>query len=357
VKAISKAPRRSDRIRAAVDETFRSSTGTKQQSGSSVTKQDVRLLDLSNTRSIQTNAVKTRKRDQEVKKTLIEQPRKCLRTQDSPPKNPCEQVEKEKQRQEDEVTSSTTPFAQPSKRLQSVWKTISDARVDFWRKNTIWPTAEQERTMDCFRDLVQPALAKKRSLASRRQQHSDDIDTIPTRTSCDQSLREQKSTPYRHPRYERQLSERGSFMGQYKGGIGAENEMLCKKLLTWTQLHPKDTNFEDNLFTHTLDSIKSRNEARVIRDIAPLITPSAEILAIRGAQHLGILRETINAIWTNAIPFYGPRPQPDYGLGFKREDLPRNNYESFSPLLAMICKIAPTSRLRTICIFHSLPAK
>jgi hypothetical protein len=68
-----------------------------------------------------------------------------------------------------------------------------------------------------------------------------------------------------------------------------------------------------------LESIKGRNETRVIRDIAQLIAPPAEILAIRGAKHLKILRETTNTSWNNAIPFSGPRPQPDYSLGFKRE--------------------------------------
>jgi len=42
----------------------------------------------------------------------------------------------------------------------------------------------------------------------------------------------------------------------------------------------------------------------------------AEPLADRGAKHLEILRETTDALWANAISFYGTYPQPDYGLGF-----------------------------------------
>jgi hypothetical protein len=63
-------------------------------------------------------------------------------------------------------------------------------------------------------------------------------------------------------------------------------------------------------------SIRGKNETRVIRDIEQLIVPSAEILAIRGAQHLKILHETTDVSWHNAYPINGLRPQPDYALGF-----------------------------------------
>jgi len=124
-------------------------------------------------------------------------------------------------------------------------------------------------------------------------------------------------------------------MYRYEGGISAESKALCQKLLNSRQSPPKDTLFEDELFEDTLESIKGRNETRVIRDIAQLIVPPAEILAIRGAKHLKTLRETTNAGWNNAIPFYGSRLQPDYSLGFKREAFTGNDYRSFSPLLEM----------------------
>jgi hypothetical protein len=188
--------------------------------------------------------------------------------------------------------------------------------------------------MDRFRDLVQHALPRKRSLASLRRKRSDVTSEIASsRTPSDQQPREQKSAPYRHPRYEGQLSERGSFMSKYKGGISAESKTLCQKLLNSAQSPPKDTLFEDELFEDTLESIKGRNEARVVRDIAQLIVPPAEILAIRGATHLKILRETTNAGWNNAIPFYGPRPQPDYSLGFKREAFTREQLQKLQPFI------------------------
>jgi hypothetical protein len=190
--------------------------------------------------------------------------------------------------------------------------------------------------MDRFRDIVQHALAKKRSSASLRRKRSDtsiNTETAPTRTPSDQQPREQKSAPYKHPRYEGQLQERGSFMGKYADSITAEGKDLCQKLLRASSSLPKHTLFDDNLFEDTLELIKGRNETRVIRDIAQLIVPPAEILAISGAKHLKILRETTNAGWNNAIPFCGPRPQPDYGLGFKREAFNREQLQKLQPFI------------------------
>lgn len=223
------------------------------------------------------------------------------------------------------VRTSTASASEPARR-----KTIREARVDYWNENQSWPTEEQEKTMDRFRNLVQPALARKKSSASLRI----NTETLPTRTPSNQQG-EQKRAPYRHPRYEGQLSERGSFMSRYKGGISAKSKELCQKLL---RSPPKGTLFEDGLFEDTLEAIKGRNETRVIRDIAQLIVPPAEILAIRGTEHLKILRETTNAGWNNAIPFSGPRPQPDYSLGFKREVFfTRERLQNLQPFIGEDC--------------------
>ncbi|KAH8719381.1 hypothetical protein GQ44DRAFT_751630 [Phaeosphaeriaceae sp. PMI808] len=239
-------------------------------------------------------------------------------------------------REEDEVSTplpslKRTSTASTSKPVR--WKTITEARVDYWNENQNWPTEEQENTMVRFRDLARPVLARKKSSASLRRKHSDASINTETRTHSDQQPREQKSAPYRHPRYEGQLSERGSFMCRYKGVISAESKALCQRLLNLPLSLPKDTLFEDELFEDTLESIKGRNETRLIRDIAQLIVPPAEILAIRGAKHLKTLRETTNAGWNNAIPFYGLRPQPDYSLGFKREAFTQEQLQKLQPFI------------------------
>lgn len=227
--------------------------------------------------------------------------------------------------------ASKTPVSE-----QTEWKTISEARIDHWLENGNWLTEEQEQIIDHSRDIAHHALARKRSSASLRRKRSDtstNPETVLTRTPSDQQPREQKSAPYRHPRYEGQLSERGSFMCRYKGSISAESKALCQKLLKSPQSLPEDTLFEDETFEDTLDSVKGRNETRVVRDIAQLIVPPAEVLAIRGANHLKVLRETTNAGWNNAIPFYRPRPQPDYSLGFKREAFTRERLQKLQPFI------------------------
>ncbi|PQE24153.1 hypothetical protein CJF31_00002371 [Rutstroemia sp. NJR-2017a BVV2] len=72
----------------------------------------------------------TRKRTADLENVSIEQPRKKhLGAQDQP----CEQIEKQNHPRENES---------------------SQARIDFWRRNGTWPTAEQEETIDGLRNLV-----------------------------------------------------------------------------------------------------------------------------------------------------------------------------------------------------------
>ena len=191
--------------------------------------------------------------------------------------------------------------------------------------------------MDRFKELVNHALARKRSKSSLRRKHSDasiNVEKVSTRTPSDQQQREQKSAPYRHPRYEGQLQERGSFMDDHEEGVTTQSEKLCQRLLKTPRKPPEHTLFsDDNLFKKTCKRLRGENETKVIRDIAQLIVPSAEILADYGAKHLEILRETTNAGWINAIPFYGPRPQPDFGLGFKREAFSPEQLQKLQPFI------------------------
>lgn len=85
------------------------------------------------------------------------------------------------------------------------------------------------------------------------------------------------------------------------------------------------------MFEKTCQRLRGENEAIVIYYITQPIVPSAVALAIRGAKHLEILRETVNAGWINAIPFYGPRPQPDYSLGFDREAFTEEQLRKLQP--------------------------
>ncbi len=96
------------------------------------------------------------------------------------------------------------------------------------------------------------------------------------------------------------------------------SKTVCRTLLEAEQMVPKDSLFQDNLFDKTCEMIQARNKAKVIQDIARLIVPSAQSLAIRGAKHLETLIESVNEGWDNSIALTEPCPQPDFAVGFKR---------------------------------------
>ncbi|KAI9683913.1 MAG: hypothetical protein M1829_004248 [Trizodia sp. TS-e1964] len=221
--------------------------------------------------------------------------------------DPLQPAERQNRPRDDEIPSSRHSPEPLSKRVRISpasaveplrWNTIREARIDYWRENGTWPSEDQENTMDRFRDPTS---------------------TIRTKTK-----------------------DFGSFMCNYKEGVCTQSKERIHTLLEATQPAPKRTLFsDDNLFEKTCKRIKGENETKVIRDIALLIVPSAEILADVGDEHLEILRETTNACWTNAIPFIKPpadsrpypRPQPDFGVGFKIDAFSRNQRQRLQPFI------------------------
>ncbi|PQE18249.1 phosphatidylserine decarboxylase protein [Rutstroemia sp. NJR-2017a BBW] len=129
-------------------------------------------------------------------------------------------------------------------------------------------------------------LAKKKSSSSLRGKQSE----ASSAGSSDQKPRDVKSALYQDARYETILATKGSFMGKSK--LGAT----------------------DDLFEETCEMVRNKNEARVVRDISPLIVPSAEILAIRGAKHLKILIE-------------------NYSVAFRREAFTEDQLKRIGPFV------------------------
>jgi hypothetical protein len=146
--------------------------------------------------------------------------------------------------------------------------------------------------------------------------------------------------------FKEQLKDCGSFIGQFTEGVTAESKELYQTLLKERQPPPKHTLFSDDvLFEKTYERIRGENETKVVRDITPLIIPSAEILADREAKHLEILRETVNACWVNSTTFIqppgsrpSPRPQPDFGLGFKRDAFSQERLQKLQPFIGDLLK-------------------
>ena len=175
-------------------------------------------------------------------------------------------------------------------------------------------------------------LPVKKAPASLRRKQSDSSLT----GSSDQKNRESKSTPYRDPRYATLLAAKGSYMDKSDLGIANTSLSSYKTLLSSDQTIPTDSLFRDDVFEATCRSVQDRNESRIIRSISPYIVPSAEHLAIMGATNLKCLIENVNEGWTGSIPVEGPRPQPDYSVGFRRSAFTEQQLNRLDPLIGSV---------------------
>ncbi|TGO62214.1 hypothetical protein BCON_0021g00270 [Botryotinia convoluta] len=204
--------------------------------------------------------------------------------------------------------------------------------LEYWTKELRWPKEYFE-----IESNMNHLLTKKKSSSNLRSKQSEAGSSVSSSiTPSDQKPREAKSTFYIRLSYETILSTKGSFMGKSDLGITDTSKRLCRTLLEAEQSVPQDTLFRDDLFEETCESIRARNETMVVRDISPLICPSAQVLRIYGAKHLKPLHESVNEGWNSAIPFYGPRPQPDYSVGFGRSAFTDDQLKKLTPFVGEI---------------------
>jgi hypothetical protein len=205
--------------------------------------------------------------------------------------------------------------------------------ITYWTQTSHWPQKYFDESGE-----MSHLLARKKSTTSLRRKRSDAGSGEPSsNTPSDQKPREEKSAPYQDPRYRSLLEAKGSFMGKYVGrneeGPVAESKTEYKSFLETEQLVPEHSLFQDDFFEETCEMIQDRNEAKVIQDIARLIVPSAQSLAVRGAKHLRCLIESVNEGWNNSIPITKPRPQPDYSVGFKRSAFTEDQLRKLQPFV------------------------
>ncbi|KAF5018596.1 hypothetical protein F66182_9425 [Fusarium sp. NRRL 66182] len=259
-----------------------------------------------------------------------------------PPTSPATQPPKQtpsgtrKRPREDQDHSDNTLVNHTSKRLrrsdclpQSIHD--NDKEIDpiaHWAREGHWPRQyiEQDPNMERL-------LARKKSSSSLRSRKRSEPGSASSTTPSDQKPREEKSAPYRDPRYKTLLETKGSFMDESALAIIDESKDMISVMLSSQQTVPKDTLFRDDLFKKTCRRVEDRNEARIIRDITPLIVPSAEVLAIYGASELDCLIESTNEGWSNSLPLTGTRPQPDYSVGFRRGAFTEDQLEKLSPFI------------------------
>jgi hypothetical protein len=139
----------------------------------------------------------------------------------------------------------------------------------------------------------------------------------PRPTSYTQSAKDGDNPKAYTPEYEEVLAKAGIFMNARQRQATASNDcqQLCKDLLNCEYDIPDDSLFHGELFWAVLDRVHIRNKSRVSRDIMPSIVPSAELLYLRGSDHLEHLTEELNAVWTECSALAGPRPKPDFCVG------------------------------------------
>ena len=177
-----------------------------------------------------------------------------------------------------------------------------------------------------------PMPVKKVSTSLRRKQSDSSLTG-----SSNQKNRDSKSTSYRDPRYKTLLEAKGSFLRDF--GDDDPPTTVTKpgrNLLDAEQVVPQNSLFRDDIFRRFCREIEDRNEAMVIQDVSRLLVPSAKNLAVYGDRNLDILIENVNEAWTESIPVEGPRPQPDYSVGFRRSAFSDEQLHKLGPLVGSV---------------------
>ncbi|KAI9698636.1 MAG: hypothetical protein M1836_003745 [Candelina mexicana] len=177
-----------------------------------------------------------------------------------------------------------------------------------------------------------PLPVKKFPTSLRRKQSDSSLTG-----SSNQKSRDSKSTPYRNSRYKTLLETKGSFLHDF-GDDDPPTTVTNpgRDLLDAEQVVPQNSLFRDDIFRRFCREIEDRNEAMVVQDVSRLLVPSAKNLAIYGDRHLDILLENVNEAWTESIPVEGPRPQPDYSVGFRRSAFTDEQLHKLDPLVGSV---------------------
>ncbi|KAF5537316.1 hypothetical protein FPHYL_12762 [Fusarium phyllophilum] len=196
--------------------------------------------------------------------------------------------------------------------------------IAYWVTNGRWPARHKH---------MERVFARKKSKTSLGSRKRSEPDSTNSPIRHDQRLREEKCAPYCNPRYKTLLETKGSFMHESELGITDESKSLCRTLLEKEQQTPKDSLFRDDIFEITCQKVKDRNEVRIIRDITPLIVPSAETLATYGNKELDCLIESTNEGWSNSLPLTSTQPRPDFSVGFRRRAFSEEQLEKLSPFI------------------------
>lgn len=232
-------------------------------------------------------------------------------------------------------TDPTETWIQTKKWPSQYFTQDSQAREAFERDSWLEEQMEESKQTVQYVEIdgrKYPRPIRKVPNSLRRKQSDSSLTG-----SSDQKKRESKSAQYRDSRYTILLAAKGSYMYDFDDdNIPKSIKDLCETLLADDQIVPRDSLFRDDLFKKTCRKIEDRNEAMIIQDITRLIVPSAPNLAIYGATNLDHLIESVNEGWAGSISVEGPRPQPDYSVGFKRSAFTAEQLNKLDPLIGTV---------------------
>ena len=175
----------------------------------------------------------------------------------------------------------------------------NDLSIEHWSKTGYWAP----KCLDLDSAMSRPE-NKKRSSSS---------------LSYTQSVKEGLTPPQYTPEYEEVLRDAGIYMNEESGQtISNTNRDLCDVLLNSFFPPPSNSLFAGQSFLSTLHEARNENEARVQRDITPLLVPCASLLyrhdRILQCRHLSA---KIQCQWSKVTPLAGPLPTLDYVVGLK----------------------------------------
>ncbi|KAK5086193.1 hypothetical protein LTR70_007438 [Exophiala xenobiotica] len=156
-----------------------------------------------------------------------------------------------------------------------------------------------------------------KDFASMSQEQSSSSKKRPSSSSYTQSFKAGEVPKAHSAAHENTLADHGVHMDELQGRSRAreESKSFCRSLLQSTYPEPQHTAFPLPEFLSVWQRVQKRNEARVYRDLTPLLVPSPELLWASGHQELEHVAEEISVEWTRCKTLGGPRPKPDLAVG------------------------------------------
>lgn len=127
------------------------------------------------------------------------------------------------------------------------------------------------------------------------------------------STKRRSESSHRSQTLER-MATHGVFM-QTSNLIRKGSEAFCEKYLEGNRKTVESSIFTAEQFSEVLKRVQNLNEARIQRDVAPWVVPSAETLFLRGKLKIGYIGEELNAEWIRCATMGSTRPKPDFTVG------------------------------------------